>query len=97
VSVAVEDVSARSSGYGVLVRLDQDAVGGSLVQPILDTLDDKRRSAAEPDYDRSNPLWLVLEVTEQTGAFAESIKAVGGEPTRPIDPFERVIVHDGRT
>jgi hypothetical protein len=96
-SVAVEDVSARSSGYGILVRLVQDAAGDSLVQPILDALDDKRRSAREPGYDRSNPLWLVLEVTEQTGTFAESISAVGAEPTRPIEPFERVIVHDGRT
>ena len=95
--VAVEDVSARSSGYGILVRLVQDAAGDSLVQPILDALDEKRRSAAEPGYDRSNPLWLVLEVTEQTGTFAESISAVGAEATRPIDPFKRVIVHDGRT
>ena len=58
---------------------------------------DKRRSASEPGYDRSNPLWLVLEVTEQTGTFAESISAVGAQATRPIDPFERVVVHDGRT
>jgi hypothetical protein len=28
---------------------------------------------------------------------AESISAVGADATRPIDPFERVIVHDGRT
>jgi hypothetical protein len=96
-SVAIEDVSARSSGYGILVRLLQEAAGDSLVQPILDALDDKRRSARAPNYNRSNPLWLVLEVTEQTGTFAESISAVGAHPTRPIDPFERVVVHDGRT
>jgi hypothetical protein len=96
-SVAVEDVSARSSGYGILVRLVQDSAGDSLVEAIVDKLDDKRRSARAPDYDRSNPLWLVLEVTEQTGTFAESIGAVGADATRPIDPFERVVVHDGRT
>lgn len=96
-SVAVEDVSGRSSGYGVLVRLLQDGAGDSLVQPILEKLDGKRRSASAPDYDRSNPLWLVLEVTEQTGMFAESISAVGADTTRAVDPFERVVVHDGRT
>lgn len=96
-SVAVEDVSARSSGYGILVRLVQDAAGDSLVQPILAKLDHKRESARAPDYDRSNPLWLVLELTEQTGTFGESISIVGADPTRPIDPFERVVVHDGRT
>jgi hypothetical protein len=96
-SVAVEDVSARNSGYGILVRLVQDAAGDSLAQPILDALDDKRRNASEPGYGRSNPLWLVLEVTEQTGTFAVSISAVGAQAARPIDPFDRVVVHDGRT
>lgn len=97
VSVVVEDFSAQTSGYGIMIRLEQEAAAGSLVQPILDALDNKRQSAMEVDYDLSNPLWLVLEVTEQTGTSAESISAVGEKPTRPIDPFECVIVHDGRT
>ena len=95
--VTIQDVAAMSSGYGVMVRLEQDAAADALVKPILDALDAKRRDIEEPGYDLSNPLWLVLEVTEQTGVFAESISAVGTGPGRSISPFERVIVHDGRT
>jgi hypothetical protein len=95
-TVSVEDVSARSSGFGLQVLLEQDARSDSLIQPICEKIDEKRESAREDGYDRTHPLWLIVEVSDQTGTFDESIAAIP-KVVMDIEPFVQVVISDGRT
>lgn len=93
-TVAIEDCRKKSSGFMPQVLLEQDARSDSLVQAILNTISDKIASAKSAGYDLSRPLWLVVEVADQSGGFEGSIAAM---PTfMGIEPFERAIITDGR-
>jgi hypothetical protein len=65
-----------------------------MIEPALDGLRKKRERAAT--YDHTFPLWLVLGVTEQWGQFRSSLEYLA-TLSPAIQPFERVIIHDGGT
>ncbi len=64
----------------------------ALIRPTLVTLNRKRAMAKT--YNRTDPLWLILGLTEQRGLFSSSLQKLA-ELAATIEPFERVIAHDG--
>jgi hypothetical protein len=94
-TVSLEDRTHRTSGFMPQVLLEQDAASDSLIKPILECIEDKRASARAPGYDLSRPLWLVVEVADQSGRFTDSIAAMPA--VADIAPFEQVVVTDGIT
>jgi hypothetical protein len=94
-TVFIEDRTHRTTGFMPQVLLERDAKSDSLIQPILDQIAGKVAGAKSPGYDLSRPLWLVVEVADQSGLFTDSIKAMPA--CADIEPFEQVVVTDGMT
>lgn len=61
-------------------------------QPTLARIGKKFSSAV--GYNTTNPLWLVLSVTDMQGVFTDSVNAVG-RLAHSTGAFERIIVTDG--
>jgi len=59
-------------------------------QAILNAIEKKRAAG----YEAAEPMWLVVDVRDPRGPFAEALEAVKAHGPR-IDPFERVIIQDG--
>ena len=94
-TVSLEDRTHRTTGFMPQGLLEQDAASNSLIRLILDEIERKRQSATAEGYDLSWPLWLVVEVADQSGSFEDSIAAVPA--SMAIGPFQKVVVTDGRT
>jgi hypothetical protein len=88
-------IATAPSGYGVQVRL-ADAGGEDVEDMTAEIVGAINRKANDArSYLFVGPLWLVVEVTEQPGRFKESMRSTLTHPELRLEPFERVLIHDG--
>jgi hypothetical protein len=92
------DVMVHASAFQpAYVSLELPATSFSPTGPLTDVFARVQRKINDArNYDRTNPLWLFLGITDMLGVFTETVMQFG-QTALASGPFERVIVSDGLT